>query len=58
MHMCASDRQDFAVTMLGVFAGVACYAHFRGARLPVPTNLHLYEWARLCSTDDDDLTLS
>ena len=45
--------------MLGMFAGVTGYVepNFRGTRLPVPTNLNLGEWAAICTTEEDALTL-
>ena len=59
-HVCASDRKDFAAAMLSVFVGVTCYAeaNFHGECLPFRTNLHIHEWASLCSTKENDLTLS
>ena len=45
--------------MLGISA-VTGYAepNFCGARLPIPTNLHLHEWSHLCTTEEDELTLA
>ena len=59
MHACATDRCVFASIMLCMFACVTGYTepYFRCARFPVPTNLNLGEWAAICATEEDALTL-
>lgn len=32
--------------------------NFHGARVTIPTNLHLKEWAHICHTEEDAVTLS
>ena len=47
--------------MLALFTCVVSYRdhNFCGARIPIPANLHLPQWAELCYNDDDDFrTLS
>ena len=55
--VCTVDSQAFATAMLGVFVVIICYAepNFHGARLPIPTNLNLGEWAAICTTKEDAL---
>ena len=45
--------------MLGVHAEVTYYdkPNFWRARIPVPTNLNIGNWAALCVTEEDDLVL-
>ena len=42
-----TDRQLFMAAMLNGRVGVTCYAqpNFYGAHIPIPTNLHLQDWA-------------
>ena len=46
--------------MLALFTCVVSYGdhNFCGARIPIPTNLNLPQWAELCYTDDDFRTFS
>ena len=57
---CTSDRPVFMVAVLGVFTCITSYSepNFRGAHIPVPINLHLSKWAKLCHGTEDDLTFS
>ena len=56
--VCTADSRAFATAMLGVFAGITCYAelNFQRTHLPVRTNLNLSEWAAICTTEEDALT--
>ena len=46
--------------LLGVYAGISSHGspNFCGSRIPVPTNLDLREWASICHTEEDAVTLS
>ena len=56
---CASYRWVFPDIILGMFAGVTGHAqpNFRGAQLPVPTNVNLHEWAAICTTEEEEVHL-
>ena len=52
---CAADRPAFTAAMLAIFKCVVSCGeqNFCGACIPIPTNLHLPEWAALCHHEED-----
>ena len=59
-HAYATDRGRYAASLLSLYAVVTSYSYpnFRGARVTIPTNLHLKEWANICHAEEGAITLS